>query len=89
MIDVYRDTLEHDTHRSQLADRLQEFFSTRLLPGLRQIQVSVDDEQRTVILEGVVRSLYERRLADDLSRRRACGYRVVNLVDVSELCSAR
>lgn len=53
--------------------------------------VSVDEDQRTVILKGVVRSLYERRLADDLSRGRACGYRIVNLVDVSELqeyCSA-
>lgn len=88
MIDIFRNTFEHDCRRSNLADRLQAFFSTRLLPGLRQIHVSVDDEQRIVILEGVVRSLYERCLADDMSRHRACGYRVVNLVDVSELCSA-
>jgi hypothetical protein len=74
-----------DSSSLTLANRLQSFFSSRCLAGLRQVMVSVDEDQRTVILKGVVRSLYERRLADDLSRGRACGYRVVNLVDVSEL----
>ncbi len=84
MIDAFRTPLAAPQHRT-LAEELRGFFAKRLLPGLRQIHVTVDDREHTVVLEGRVRSLYEMQLASEQCRGRACGYRVVNLIEVGEL----
>jgi hypothetical protein len=85
MIALPQDAKLQDRSPSPLAGRLETCFAKRVLSGLRQIHISVDDEAQTVVLRGTVPSLYERRLADELCRRVAIGFRVVNLLDASEL----
>lgn len=71
---------------SPLVGRLQKCFAKRVHSGLRQIEVSVNEDEQTVVLRGTVRSLYERRLADEVCRSVVVGFRVVNLLDADELC---
>ena len=63
-----------------LQQRVRLFLEASNLPGLRHIQVEVQDD--TVILRGQVRTFYEKQLASRLSRRVAGVIHVVDSIEV-------
>lgn len=66
----------------ELARRIRQFLRSLPLANLRQFQLNV--EHQTVVVEGVVRTYYERQLAIACIQRVAGVRRVVDLIQVQE-----
>lgn len=75
-------TISTTTHRVDLKRRIESFLAGRNLPGLRQLNVRVDDG--VVLLSGRVRSFYEKQLANHCCRRVAGVLEVIDSVDVTD-----
>ncbi len=66
----------------ELANRVRQFLRCLPLAVFQQLHVSVDEQ--TAVVEGVVRTFYERQLAIACIRRVAGVRRVVDLICVQE-----
>ena len=66
---------------SELKRRVSSFLAGRNVPGLRRLDVEVENGH--VTLRGRVQSFYEKQLCQDCCRRVAGVVRYVDQVDVS------
>jgi osmotically-inducible protein OsmY len=74
-------TAPYVTKDQDLERRVISYLSARYLPGLRQLQVSV--QEGTVTLRGSVKSFYEKQIAIHSCQRVAGVRKLVDAVDVA------